>query len=113
MQGKVNRFAEQLREKFGCPPDFTLREIAAPRFHGALVYLDGLLDVKELENAVVLPLIKNQTSVETLEDVQKIVYYGGNLKEIALSEAEKSVASGCAVLLFGDKAVEIGAKKQA
>lgn len=113
MQGKVNRFAEQLREKFGCPPDFTLREIAAPRFHGALVYLDGLLDVKELENAVVLPLIKNQTSVETLEDVQKIVYYGGNLKEIVLSEAEKSVASGCAVLLFGDKAVEIGAKKQA
>lgn len=113
MQGKVNRFAEQLREKFGCPPDFTLREIAAPRFHGALVYLDGLLDVKELENAVVLPLIKNQTSVETLEDVQKIVYYGGNLKEIALPEAEKSVASGCAVLLFGDKAVEIGAKKQA
>lgn len=113
MQGKVNRFAEQLREKFGCPPDFTLREIAAPRFHGELVYLDGLLDVKELENAVVLPLIKNQTSVETLEDVQKIVYYGGNLKEIALSEAEKSVASGCAVLLFGDKAVEIGAKKQA
>lgn len=113
MQEKVNRFAEQLREKFGCPPDFTLREIAAPRFHGALVYLDGLLDVKELENAVVLPLIKNQTSVETLEDVQKIVYYGGNLKEIVLSEAEKSVASGCAVLLFGDKAVEIGAKKQA
>ena len=113
MQGKVNHFAEQLREKFGCPPDFTLREIAAPRFHGALVYLDGLLDVKELENAVVLPLIKNQTSVETLEDVQKIVYYGGNLKEIALPEAEKSVASGCAVLLFGDKAVEIGAKKQA
>ena len=89
MINNVEECAENLRALFGYPPDFTVRDIKTPFFFGKVVYFDGLIDVKELEESIIEPLIKKgEPFCDNLEGLRSVVSYGGNMKEI---EAEKGL----------------------
>lgn len=108
----VTKQTEALRGAFGFPPDLAVREIVTPFFCGKLLYFDGLLDVKELENAVVQPLVKRMEPFKSdFAGLLGVLYYGGNLKEIDFSDSENALLSGSAVLFTPLCIVEIAAKK--
>ena len=112
MINNVEELAENLRALFGYPPDFTVRDIKTPFFFGKIVYFDGLIDVKELEESVIEPLIKkSEPFCDNLEGLRSVVSYGGNMKEIEAEKGKEGVLNGCAVLFCGLATIEIPVKK--
>lgn len=112
MTSDILQQAETLRQRFRYPPDLAYREIKTPFFCGKLLYFDGLLDQKELDNAVLRPLTeKNEPFSPTFDSLLGILSYAGNLKELPLSDCETALLSGSAILFTSACIVEIAAKK--
>lgn len=108
MPNNIDEQVEGLRALFGFPPDFTVRDIKTEYFYGKAVYFDGLIDVKELEESIIEPLVrKSEPFGDTLEGMRGIICYGGNLKEISYEESKETLLSGSAVLFCGSAIIAI------
>ena len=112
MKNEMIEIAENVRKRLECPPDFVLRRVETAYVDGVLLYLDGLVDGRELEDSFLFPLLKREKPFEkNLQGINGVVFYGGNLKEIPVEEGAKEIAEGNVVFLCDGLCLSIAAKK--
>lgn len=93
-------------------PDIVTRIIETPTFCGALFHIEGLVEVRQLEEAVVIPInSKKDHFCDDYFGIKSVIGIAGTLKEIEIGKAGKSLSEGSAVLVTKSTVVEISARK--
>lgn len=112
MEKRTETFAEEMREQLGFPPDLIVRAVETSNREGVLLYLDGMVDGKELEDSFLLPMLRRNAPFEnSFSGILGVVSYSGTLREIGEKECAKSLAKGNAIFACETLRLEIGAKK--
>ncbi len=98
--------AEALKEKLHNNDDIILREISLPLFCGVLMFLDEIVDTKEINASIIKPLIEFCDKIEGEVDKETLLTKLGVVCEIEASKTEKDIAEklfkGFAVLFVDD-----------
>lgn len=112
MNTNILETVEELRKKFGAPPDFCVKEIKTDYFYGVAIFIDGLVDSKQFEETVVFPIIRYPKPFsDTLQGISGVISFAGNMREIKNDECAGSILNGNVVLICGSSILEIPSKK--